>query len=548
MQDQNTSWLPHLSSEIVTDARGSELDAYVIALEGWRRGLELRWHVKDSEKFKDMKTWATEKPGKLFSLSLGDKTHYFFKSRGDKVSNDAVTIGADKEATKEHLVKNNIVTPLSKTFSKDSTIEEINEYVDSIGYPVVVKPVNGSFGNKVYTNIKDSMELQNAVNNVKEDLEDDILVEQFIEGEDYRLYIVDNRVVGAIKRIPANVVGNGEDTIKQLIDQKNEMRKDNPRLISCPIKINQELIDYVLSQGYQFDEIPPKGEQVFLTNKSNISLGGDPVDVLDELDEKVKQAAVNALKVVPELPHGAVDIIVQIDGEKITPYVLEINPTAQIGSLLFPMRGQARDVPAAIMDYYFPETKGVERQTSLYFDLGDMLEPLISKVATVTKVSKPPKGIVYGRKFIVSGDVLSIDYHRGLRKQAFERRISGFISKLHDGRIEIVVISDSEEMLEEFKESIKEDPERSTVEDIKEVIWDEPVKIGFEIKADYKTQLEHLKELNEEMNMMKKELKQLEQQYNSFQKSKSWIVTYPFRRVSDVVKGTYRLFNKDKES
>ncbi|SFM27237.1 D-alanine-D-alanine ligase [Gracilibacillus orientalis] len=547
MQDQNTSWLPYLSSEIVTDARGSELDAYVIALEGWRRGLELRWHVKDSEKFKDMKTWATEKPGKLFSLSLGDKTHYFFKSRGDKVSNEAVTAGSDKETTKENLLTNNIVTPLSKTFSKDSTIEEINEYVESIGYPVVVKPVNGSFGNQVYTNIKAVPELQTAVNKVKQDLEDDLLVEQFIEGEDYRLYVVDDTVVGAIKRIPANILGNGENTIKQLIDQKNEMRKENPRLISCPIKINQELIDYVLNQGYHFDEVLPADEQLYLTNKSNISLGGDPIDVLDELDEKVKQAAVDALKAIPGLSHGAVDIIEQKDAEENTPFVLEINPTAQIGSLIFPMKGQARDVPATIIDYYFPETKNTDKQTSLYFDLGDMLEPLISKVATVAKVSKSPKGKVYGRKFIVSGDVHGIDYHRGLRKQAFERRISGFISKLYDGRIEIVVISNSEEMLQEFKDSIKEDPERSTVEDIQEELWDEPVKIGFEIKADYKTQLEYLKELNDEMNMTKKELKRLETRYISYHKSKSWKVTYPFRKVSDVVKMFYRVSNRNND-
>ncbi|QGH36310.1 ATP-grasp domain-containing protein [Gracilibacillus salitolerans] len=544
MQDQNTSWLPYLSSEIVTDARGSELDAYVIALEGWRRGLELRWHVKDSEKFKDMKTWATEKPGKLFSLTLGDKTHYFFKTRGDKVSNEAVTIGADKETTKKHVLQNKLKTPLSMTFSKDSSIEEINEYVENIGYPVVVKPVDGSFGKHVYTNINTMRELQNAINKVARELDDDILVEQFIQGEDYRIYVVDDAVAGAIKRIPANIVGNGINSIKQLIDQKNEERKNNPRLISCPIKVNQELVDYVLDQGYTFDEIPAEGQQIFLTNKSNISLGGDPVDVLDELDDSIRLAAVDALKAIPDLPHGAVDIIVQQDGEQRTPYVLEINPTAQIGSLIFPMKGQARDVPAAIIDYYFPETKGEEKQTSLYFDLGDMLEPLISKVATVTKVSKPPIGKVYGRKFIVSGDVQGIDYHRGLRKQAFERRISGFISKLHDGRIEIVVISNSEEMLEEFKESIKEDPERSTVEDILEEIWDEPVKIGFEIKADYKTQLEYLKELNDEMNQVKKELKQLEGQYNTYQKSMSWRITAPFRRVSDVIKLFYRLLNR----
>ncbi|MDO6658973.1 hypothetical protein Q4550_24320, partial [Anaerobacillus sp. 1_MG-2023] len=76
----------------------------VVALEGWRRGLTLRWHVKDSEKFKEMKTWFVDKPGQLFSLSSKDRTHYFFRTRGDKVTNEAVDTGRDKEKTKQALL------------------------------------------------------------------------------------------------------------------------------------------------------------------------------------------------------------------------------------------------------------------------------------------------------------------------------------------------------------------------------------------------------------------------------------------------------------
>src|SRR5690625_8041811 len=89
--------------EVVQDAQGWNLDAYTIALEGWRRGLTLRWHTKDSEEFSKMKTWFVDSPGRLFSLSSDDKTHYFFRTRGDKVTNEAVEIGSDKGKTKELL-------------------------------------------------------------------------------------------------------------------------------------------------------------------------------------------------------------------------------------------------------------------------------------------------------------------------------------------------------------------------------------------------------------------------------------------------------------
>lgn len=66
MEEVNTEWLPHLADEIISETQGTLLDAYVVALEGWRRGLTLRWHVKDSEKFKEMKTWYVDQPGQLF--------------------------------------------------------------------------------------------------------------------------------------------------------------------------------------------------------------------------------------------------------------------------------------------------------------------------------------------------------------------------------------------------------------------------------------------------------------------------------------------------
>src|SRR5699024_6984927 len=149
-QEQHSAkWLPHLSSEIVADARGPELDAYVVALEGWRRGLTLKWHVKDSEKFKEMKTWFVDKPGKLFSLSSSEKTHYFFRTRGDKVTNEAVEMGMDKEITKQKLMEANIPTPIGKEFPESASDEEIIAYANELGYPVVIKPTDGSFGRGV---------------------------------------------------------------------------------------------------------------------------------------------------------------------------------------------------------------------------------------------------------------------------------------------------------------------------------------------------------------------------------------------------------------
>src|SRR5690625_3028570 len=123
----NKEWLPHLAPEKIEEVSGYQLDAYLMALEGWRRGLTLRWHVKDSEKFKKMRTWFVEKPGHLFSLSSKDKTHYFFKTRGDLVTNEAVDIGSNKFATKLYLKQKGIPVPEAKRFVTMATNEQIIE-------------------------------------------------------------------------------------------------------------------------------------------------------------------------------------------------------------------------------------------------------------------------------------------------------------------------------------------------------------------------------------------------------------------------------------
>jgi cyanophycin synthetase len=547
MEETEAIWLSHLSSEIVADARGPELDAYAVALEGWRRGLTLRWHAKDSEKFKDMKVWFEDNPGKLFSLNNGERTHYFFRTRGDKVTNEAVDIGRDKNETKKYLEKANVPHPKGARFLDEDNHDKIVSYANSIGYPVVLKPTDGSFGRGVVTNIQNEEELLQALEHVRGRLGyGDVLLEQHIPGKEYRLYVVADKVVGAMNRIPSNVTGDGVSTIKQLIDKKNKVREQNPRLISCPIKIDERLTNYIASQGLTLDSVIEKGQLVYLRDISNISIGGDPVDVFDKLSEEIKETAVKAIAAIPGLHHGAVDLIVSDAPQNSNAaVVIELNPTAQIGSLLFPMKGRSRDIPAAIIDYYFPETVGLGKENHrVYFDLPDVLEPLRTRTVTVSTVTPAPNGKIYAKKYVVTGEVQRVDYHRGLRKQAFERELFGFVKRRDDGNIEVVVAGTDPENVNEFREAILEDPERSTVENIQEEPWSGPIKIGFEIKADLKTQVSELKEKKLELEKLHKELKEKEKEYLKYKKSFSWRITSPIRKGTAAVKWAKRNLRK----
>ena len=536
MEENHAEWLSHLSNEIVADAHGNLLDAYVVALEGWRRGLTLRWHVKDSEKFKDMITWYVDRPGQLFSLSSKEKTHYFFRTRGDKVSNEAVLIGKDKERTKQVLESQDVSVPQGKQFKEHETNEDILEYMSELGYPAVIKPTDGSFGRGVIANISSAGELEYSLDYVRNELGfKDIIVEEYVPGKEYRLYVVGDKVVGAMNRIPPNIVGDGINSIKSLIELKNEERSLNPRLVSCPIVINEEVENYIGRYGYTLDTVLETDKELFLSDKTNISLGGDPIDVLDHISENVKEEAVKAVQFIPGLYHGAVDLIVHENTNKV--YIIEINPTAQLGGLLYPIQGKSRDIPKAIIDYYFPETKANDtEEINAYFDLHDVLEPLQSRDATTTTVTPCPQEKLTAKKYVVSGDVHDIGYHRGLRKHAFERYLHGSITKLEDGDIEIVVAGTDPEMVDDFKEGIWEDVERAQVIEVREAPYHEPVKVGFEIKVDLKTQVEELKMLRKELEHTEIAMKKSEIKRRKFQKSLSWKITSPIRLVGAIKK------------
>lgn len=546
MKQNNQEWLPHLTSEVVADSRGWNLDAYVIALEGWRRGLTLKWHDKESEKFNEIETWFVDTPGRLFSLTYKDRTHYFFRSRGDKVTNEAVNIGGNKDKSKQALAKAGIQIPEGKRFNSNISDEGIVAYGEKIGFPVVLKPTDGSFGRGVITNIKNKLELETALRNVRQEQGySDVIVEQFITGEDYRVYVVGDKAVAVMRRIPANIIGDGFSTVRELIHQKNEKRKQNPRLISCLINISEEMVSFIESSGYTLDTVLEDGKQLFLTDKSNISIGGDPINITEKASKEVLDIGVKALQSVPGLKHGSVDLIVNSQkntGNAAT--VIELNPTSQIGGLLFPEKGNPSDVPAAIIDYYFPETKRSPRSL-LYFDFNEVLMPLKNGTAmntVVTPIEVEEK--LFGKKYIVYGDVGNYRFHRWLRVKALQNNLYGRIN-IKCNFIEVIVSGPDLDTVENFKTIIEQENNRAEVVRVSEEKWNKPIKLGFEIEGTRQNLMEEVSNLNKSIELSKIEYKKLEKQYEDMLNSRLWRFTLPIRKFTGTIKTFFRLLKGD---
>ncbi|WP_374724686.1 acylphosphatase [Calidifontibacillus erzurumensis] len=545
--------LPHLPKEVLKGARKTKLCAYAVALEGWRRGLKLTWYSKDSDKFDHMITFGTNPPGRLFSLSSDERTHYFFRTRGDKVTKEAVEIGSDKDETKLWLLKAGVSTPEGKKFEGHVTDDEIVQYSASLDFPLVLKPTNGSMGNGVITDIENEEELRKALHYVRVELGyDSVILERFATGEEYRVYVIEDQVIAAYNRKPANVTGDGVHTIEELVELKNKLRKKNARLYDCLIEISQETIDFIGKKGYTLQSIPKEGEVILLQEKTNVSAGGDPVDATDKLPQEIKQLAIDAVKAIPGLHHGGVDIIWDqnkpIDKAAV---VIEINPTAQIGGALFPVKGKSRDIPAAIIDYYFPETKGIKTdKEKIYFDFKSVLEPLQNRTAIEVEVPRAPIGKIYTKRYLFTlRSVKKANYQKKLKKRALAKNLHGHVNLLSNSKMELVVAGTDKKAIADFKKQLMKDVEAGKIAKVQEKSWKKPVKVGFEISEDITvTSLQSaetkVKNLEKEIRNLEKQKNRLEFENIKLQQSNSWRYTAIIRKLGRWLKGKNQVLAK----
>src|SRR5699024_2366616 len=274
---------------------------------------------------------------------------------------------------------------------------------------------------------------------------------KFFAGEDYRVYVMEDKVLAILDRISANIIGDGKQTIRQLLNDKNIERVKVPAFHKRTIKIDKEMHNVLKQACYTLDSIPPIGERVLLKSKNNISAGGDHIDITEQLSPEIKKVAIDAVKAIPGMTHGGVDIIV--NKEKNTGVVLEINSRPSITGSLFPMEGKARNIPKAIIDYYFPETQADYSKPLFYFDFQSMYSSFLKGVAKEFTVPNVPIGELEATRFTVTGN-LKRSYANWIRKQATKLGVHGYIKRL-DNKTASIIVSGLSESINKFRTYIK---------------------------------------------------------------------------------------------
>ena len=198
-----------------------------------------------------------------------------------ETSSIGVELACDKEDTKYLLEQAEVEVPRGDIIRRESSLEEACRYV---GYPLVIKPVDGNHGRGITVNIQNYEDALVAFSNAKESSRSGaIIVEKFITGEDYRLLVINNKLVAAAIRTPAHVIGDGKSTVQELIDKVNKdpRRGYGHENVLTQITVNDLTKTIIKDAGYTLDSVIPEGERLILKDTANLSTGGTAEDVTD---------------------------------------------------------------------------------------------------------------------------------------------------------------------------------------------------------------------------------------------------------------------------
>lgn len=290
----------------------------------------------------------------LIQLGYGRKRKWLEATMTNQTSAIAVDIAGDKALTKRLLAEAGIPVPAGTVVG--SSDEALQAY-EEMGFSVVVKPQAGRQGRGVSLNLASAEDVTRAYELASEH-SSDVIVEQYVPGRNVRALVVSGKFVAASERISARVVGDGQQTIEQLVARVNE---DPRRGRGHEKPLTRILMDAVAvhtlhRQGVCPSDIPARGQMILLREGANLSTGGEAEDVTEKIHESYRVLAERAARQVG-LDVAGVDMIVPDLDKPYDPQqaaVIEVNAAPGIRMHQHPSSGTSRDVADAIVQSLFP--------------------------------------------------------------------------------------------------------------------------------------------------------------------------------------------------
>ncbi|MGO2083209.1 bifunctional glutamate--cysteine ligase GshA/glutathione synthetase GshB [Vagococcus sp.] len=268
----------------------------------------------------------------------------------------------NKTVTKNILNENGFRVPMGQEYSSFSIAEA--SYIEFCHQKIVVKPKSTNFGLgiSIFEEGFTQVDFNEAIRIAFEE-DEHILIEEFISGTEYRFYVLDGEVEGIILRVPANIKGDGIRTVEELVNQKNQdpLRGTHYRRPLQLIKLNDVEKLMLKTQGMTIHSIPTEGQVIYLRENSNVSTGGDSIDMTDDMDESYKKIAADAVQSLGAFVSG-IDLMIEDHHRPANQIsldygIIEANFNPAIHMHMYPFKGKGRPLASKMLEKLFPEIK-----------------------------------------------------------------------------------------------------------------------------------------------------------------------------------------------
>lgn len=291
----------------------------------------------------------------LVQLGHGKYQRRIWATVTSDTANIAVDIAGNKELTNRLLHEIGIPVPRSIIVR---IADDAVKAASRLGYPVVMKPLDGNHGRGVFVNLADEEEVREFFPSAEEESRNgQIMVETFLPGLDYRILVVNNEVVAVAERVPANVIGDGEHSIQELIGIANQdpRRGVGHEKILTRILVDSQTMEVLERDNRTLDDVPPHGEFIQLKLTGNMSTGGTSIDRTDDIHVDNIEIARQAAMVIG-LDIAGIDMITPDISHSIREYgggICEVNAGPGFRMHTHPTDGVPRLAGRAVVDMMF---------------------------------------------------------------------------------------------------------------------------------------------------------------------------------------------------
>ena len=293
--------------------------------------------------------------GSLVQFGWGSKQKRIQAAETSLTSAIGESIAQDKELTKKLLHASGVAVPYGRPVEDE---DDAWRAALEISVPVVVKPQDGNQGKGISVNLTTEEQVRRAYQ-VAVSFFDDIMVEKFLSGHDWRLLVIGDKLIAAARRDPPLVIGDGSHTIRELVNIVNSdpRRSDGHATSLTKIRFDEIALARLAEQGYDADAVPPRGVRVVLRNNANLSTGGTATDVTDDVHPELAAAAVAAAQTVG-LDIAGIDVVCDTMHKPLEEQgggIVEVNAAPGLRMHLDPSFGKGRAVGEAIVNMMFPD-------------------------------------------------------------------------------------------------------------------------------------------------------------------------------------------------